>query len=402
MRSNLVVIIITAVLFGLSFGIYDLVLPLWLKTNGINYVQMGWIFAISNGVMMVIPIVSGWLADHFGRKRFFAAGLGFCAAACAATPLTVHVGMQTMLRTVQRAASGVYESLQGVLLFESNRVKFVSSIRFARGFEFTCRAFGAFLVWILITGGTASDKLALPLYTACGLLVVAFVLVGARLREPDAEIADPLEEGLLRSFGLPRVLILLAAFNFIFMLGLLISHSQMMLLFFYDKFQLAEHEVAWVSMAHRLSLGLPMMLAGFWIVRPHRLLFATTVVLEGMFISATVLPSGIVGAVTLWLLHDPIGAAIWVPMNAWYIQHYSRPQRRAADVATVMAMSTLGMTIGPIIAGALAEYEGPLPPFLSGAIDLPFLASGLMVAISAVLVCFFPNPNADCRMPNSE
>ncbi len=146
MRSNLVVITVTAILFGLSFGIYDLVLPLWLKANGISYIQMGWIFAVSNGVMMIIPIVSGWMADHFGRKRFFVTGLGFCAATYLVTPLTIHTGLQTMLRTVQRAASGIYESLQGVLLFETNRVKFVSSIRFARGFDFNCRPLGALLV----------------------------------------------------------------------------------------------------------------------------------------------------------------------------------------------------------------------------------------------------------------
>ena len=39
----------------------------------------------------------------------------------------------------------------------------------------------------------------------------------------------------------------------------------------------------------------------------------------------------VVGAVAVWFLHDPIGAAIWVPMNSWYMQHYARPDRRAAD-----------------------------------------------------------------------
>jgi MFS family permease len=133
-----------------------------------------------------------------------------------------------------------------------------------------------------------------------------------------------------------------------------------------------------------------MILTGFWIVRPSKRLFVTTVVLEGIFISATVLPSGIVGAVLVWLLHDPIGAAIWGPMNAWYMHRYARPDCRAADVATIMAMSTLGMTIGPIIAGCLAEYGGPLPPFISNAIDLPFLVSGFIVAVSAILAGFLP------------
>jgi len=395
MRRNLIVITITAVLFGLTFGVYDLVLPLWLKTNGINYMQMGWIFAVSNGLMILLPIVTGRLADHFGRKRFFATALACCGAACAATPMTVNVAGQTILRVLQRAATGVYESLQGVLIFETNRAKFLLSIRLARGFEFTCNALGAFLVWALIRGQTGADKLASPMYVACGLLLVSFVLVVGWLREPESVPANNLANRRLNPFGLPPVLILLAVFNFVFSLGLSISHSQMMVLFFYDKFNLAEHQVAWVSMAHRVSLGLPMMLAAFWVTRPNKWLFAVTVALEGLLVSATVFPTGVVGAVAVWFLHDPIGAAIWFPMNAWYMQHYARPDRRAADVATVMAMNTLGMAIGPLIAGQLAEYAGPVPSPLSGAIDLPFFASGLIVVISAALICFLPRAPRD-------
>jgi len=390
MRRNLVVITVTAVLFGLSFGVYDLVLPLWLKTNGISYMQMGWIFAASNLMMMLVPIVAGWLADLFGRKRFFATSLACCAGACLVTPMTANVAAQTGLRVVQRAAWGVYQSLQGVLVFETHRASFILSIRLARGFEFTCNALGAFLVWLLIRGQTNADKLAMPMYVACGLLIAAFVMVLGWLREPTRDDAEPVRKGGFSPFGLPPVLILLAVFNFVFMLGLSLSHSQMMVLFFYEKFQLAEHHVAWVSMLHRVSLGLPMIVAAFWVTRPYKWLFAATVALEGVFVSATVFPSSVVGAVAVWFLHDPIGAAIWAPMNSWYIQHYARPDRRAADVATVMAMTTLGTVIGPIVAGSLADYGGTVPAPLSGAIDLPFFVSGLVVMLSAGLVCFLP------------
>ena len=389
MRRNLVVITITAVLFGLSFGVYDLVLPLWLAASDISYVQMGWIFAVSNGVMIFVPIATGWLADRFGRKRFFAASIGLCSLACLATPMTVHIGAQTLLRLLQRTATGVYESLQGVLVFETNRSKFISFIRLARGGEFSCHALGAFLVWVLVSRHGLAGDLTIPLYAAFALLVVAFVLVVAALREPQIEEADPLSRRRFNLIGLPRVLILLAGFNFVFMLGLSISHCHMMVLFFKDKFLLSDGQVAVVSMVHRVSLGLPMILATFWASRPNRLWFVITLVLEGVFISLVILPAGVVGAVVVWFIHDPIGAAIWAPMNAWYMQHYARPQQRAADVATVMAMSTLGMAIGPVIAGYLAVYDGPLIGSLR-AIDLPFFVSGLVVASSAVFVCFLP------------
>lgn len=397
MHRNLIIITVTSVVFGLSFGVYDLVLPLWLDANGISYMQMGWIFAVSNGMMILVPIVTGWLADRFGRKRFFATALACCGAACALTPMTAGVGLQTGLRVLQRAATGVYQSLQGVLVFETNRAKFMLAIRMARGFEFTCNALGALLVWVLVRGTTDPGKLAMPMYVTFALMMAAFVLVTAWLAEPKPEESESIKKGGFNPFGLPRVLVLLAVFNFIFMLGLSISHSQMMILFFYDKFDLAQDQVAWVSIAHRVSLGLPMMLAAFWVTKPKRWLFALTVALEGIFVSATVFPTGVVSAVAVWFLHDPIGAAIWAPMNSWYIQQYARPDRRAGDVATVLGMGTLGTVIGPVLAGWLAKEGRAYPSFLSGEIDLPFFVSGLIVVASAALVCFLPKPRQDRR-----
>ncbi len=390
MNRNLVVIITTAVLFGLSFGVYDLVLPLWLKENGISYSLMGWIYAVSNLMMMLIPIVVGSAADFFGRKRFFSLSLAACAGACLATPMTANVIAQMFFRLLQRAANGVYQALSDVLLFETSAKKFLLSVRLARGFEFTCHALAALLVFFLVYGKSGGQSLALPMFVAFGMLTLAFVLVLGWLREPRGEELRKLDRKPINPLGLPKVLILLAGFNFVFQLGLSISHSQMQLLFFEDKFDLPNHQVAIVSVVHRISLGVPMVLASFWVTKPSKWLFATTVAVEGVFVSATVLPATVYGAVAVWFVHDPIGAAIWAPINSWYMQEYARPDHRAADVATVLAMSTLGMVIGPVLAGWLAEYPGSVPAPLSGAIDLPFFFSGIIVVVSAAFVCFLP------------
>lgn len=390
-------IIITAGLIGLALGVYNLVLPLWLKAHAISYVQIGWIFAVSNGIIIVVPIAAGQLADRFGWKRFFAAGIGCCAVVCLATPTTVNIGAQVTFRVLQRAGASVYQSLQDVLVFQTSRRNFTPSIRLSRGVEGTCHAIGAILVWVLIRRQTGSADLAFPLLVAGGLAGLAFILVMTRLRASDARRDSMRTKFSFRITGLPRELMLLGIFNFVFMLGLSISHSHMMILFFYDKFSLAEHQVAWVSMAHRLSLGLPMVLAAFWRIRPNKWWFAIAVVTEGSLISLTVLPSGVVGAVSVWLLHDPFGATIWIPMNSWYMQRYARPNRRAMDVTTVMAMSTLGTAVGPIIAGHLVDHGIPGP--LSGSIDLPFFVSGLVVVLSAGLVCLLPTARPNDHPP---
>jgi MFS family permease len=174
----------------------------------------------------------------------------------------------------------------------------------------------------------------------------------------------------------------------------------MALLFFYDKFHLARRDTAWINIVHRISYGLPMVLSTLWISRPSKWLFAATVALEGVFVSATALPGNVKVAVVLWFFHDALGAAIWAPINQWYMQHYARPEHRASNVATVAALSTVGSTIGPIIAGRLARYGGAVPWPLTRAIDLPFFISGVVVLLSAILVCALPHATAEHGEPS--
>jgi len=388
---------VAAVLFGLSFGVYDVVLPHWLDANGINYAQMGWIFALSNLAVIPIPILTGRLADLFGRKRLFAAGLACCSAACAATPLMGRWIAQLLLRAVFQASGSIYYALQGVLVFESGRSKFFRWIARTQGGEAIFTALGSAAVLVLISSRGLLQELRLPFYLAGGLLAAAFLLVTVRLTEPDRTDVADLNRRRFNPLMLPPTLVLLMVFNFVFLVGLSMSHSQMALLFFYDKFHLARRDTAWINIVHRLSLGVPMVVLTFWTLRPRRWLFVATVAMEGVFISATALPSDVRVAVVLWFLHDAVGAAIWSPINQWYLQHYARPEHRASNVATVLAISSLGTTVGPILAGRLARFGGPVPFPLTRAIDLPFFVSGIVVLLSAIVVCALPKGGEESR-----
>jgi MFS family permease len=390
MRGNVVVIVGVAILFGLSLGIYDVVWPHWLHANGINYSQMGWIFALSNLAIIPIPILSGRVADLLGRKRVFAAGLGCCSAAYALSPVTSRLSGQMVIRLIQQASAAVYASLQGVLVFESSRSKFLWLIARAQGGEAIFTALGSATVLVLVSRQGTLGELSPPFYIAGGLLALAVLSVTVWLREPQRAQIPELNQRKFNPFDLPPTLLLLTAYNFVFLVGLSMSHSQMSLLFFYEKFELARRDTAWISIVHRLSLGVPMVLSTLWISRPSKWLFVGTVFLEGVFISATALPNNVRVAVALWFFHDALGASLWSPVNQWYMQHYARPEHRASNVATVLALSSLGSTVGPILAGRLARYGGPIPFPLSQAIELPFFASGVLVSLSAILVCLLP------------
>ena len=52
------------------------------------------------------------------------------------------------------------------------------------------------------------------------------------------------------------------------------------------------------------------------------------------------------------------------------------------------ALGAMGGISGPLIAGLLLNYTGALPAIFSGAHDLPYFVSGVLVALSAVPLVF--------------
>ena len=69
----------------------------------------------------------------------------------------------------------------------------------------------------------------------------------------------------------------------------------------------------------------------------------------------------------VWVAHDIIGASIWYPIQERFIQQFSRPDRRGADVAKANALMALGAIAGQALAGPLMSLEPALPFFVGGA-----------------------------------
>jgi MFS family permease len=88
MNSNLWLILSVSVFFGLATGIYEFVLPPFLKTLGISFGQMGVIFAIAGAAMVLVRIYMGGLSDLWGRKPLYGAALFACAIGTA-SPMVI-------------------------------------------------------------------------------------------------------------------------------------------------------------------------------------------------------------------------------------------------------------------------------------------------------------------------
>jgi MFS family permease len=392
MSRQVKIIIAIAVLYGIGFGIYEFALPLFLKANNVTYVQMGHIYMAGAIVQFFLTLYLTSLADTFGRKRVYTGGLACGLAAYFLTPLTWAFWHQTVFKTLREIAQSVQAKLQSVLVYENVKTRFFEFFSRARGGEYACQAFGTITAIVIINQGVGYE----PTFLAAGvLMIVAAGLAIGFLREPaHVELsAKPVRFTSLFKLDLHPKLYLLALGMFLFHTGLFTSHSQYLLLFWRDKFAVSDQTLGVIAILHRLSLGvlmivLPMLFVGWVRDRPRKALYVCAVAAEGVMIAASALIANFYWAAGVWLLHDFVGAALWIPIQQQLILKYARPESRASDVARVAALGSLGIILGPLIAGYLLDYTGALPALFSGVHDLPYFVSGILVALSALPLLF--------------
>ena len=406
MSHNVKVLLIVSVLFGVASGLYEFVLPYYLDQQNLSFRNMGAIFAFSAAAMFFVRLGLGEAADAWSRKKLYLLALAGAAASFFITPLTASVWLLVCLKTLREGAFLTRETVHPILLYQENRNRFLDFIGKTKGMEFTFQATGTFL------GGTA--LVALGSFGSFGiggvvLLTTALLLaVGVheqkreRIKPPDAkpgqivtavtrakDLASPrqtqhlaLGRSVTRSRGhrlatfftwdIDRNLKIILCANFIFSIGLGTSHCFIMPLFFSQKFGVSVTTVATVMLIHRLTLGVPMLFAGRIPPQHFKKVYIVTVILEGLSMSLGGIIPHFFWASAVWLLHDLIGAGIWMPIQSAIIQECCREEERGRDLSKTLAFASLGRAIGPLLAGYLAVRS----------ISAPFVASGLIVLLS--------------------
>ena len=381
MNRNVWILLIVSAIFGLAFGVYEFALPLYLKSQGISMAHMGWIFAIPALCTFLIRIGLGSLSDFISkRKPFYTGALGLCTVACAMTPLNAMVLMQVITKCLHQASVEVRKTMHSVLLYEAAEGDFLDNIGKTNGSEFLLMGVGAIVggYWMRseMRSGVASEEsvfwLCIGMVALCTLVFAVLFNEGSILRPPPQRSA--MREVL--AVDLNRQLVIMMASMFVFNVGLSCSHCQVMPLFFKDKFGFANDTVGWIMAGHRFTIAIPMIMVGKFVKRPHKWLLIGFIFVEGVILSASGLIAHAWIATSVWLFHDLIGAGIWQPTQMALMQRFAKPESRGAEVSKVMALSYLGWVVGPPLAGYLYPR----------AHGLPFVAGGLFMALSAVML----------------
>ena len=387
-RTNraLIALLIAGAFQAVAFGIYETSLPLYLEFLKISFTSMGIIFGVSQFGILAVRYLVGSRSDVVGRKPFLVDALALIAVATALFPAAVRTAPIAALKMVRDAAGVVRDAMRSLAIYEASGARFVRWIGRAIGSEFFFQAVGAVTAGWLITmmGWSWTFGVSAVLAAAATVTVWRWFSEDApRAREAGSVAGE--DEGVVRwlGMGLPPNLWVLTASSFVFNVGLTMSHSFYLLLFFKDKFAFSIPVLGALQMCHRFSLGIPMMIAGQWMDRPglrrhYRAIFIVSMAVQGGCLSLTaILPSALL-ACGFFILHDILGATFFSPIQADFLQRWARPAFRGRDVALATGLGSLGSIFGPLVAGFLLDRLGWR--------DGPFLASGIVIALASLVL----------------
>ncbi|NOZ23267.1 MAG: MFS transporter [Planctomycetes bacterium] len=391
MRRNFTAVLSTSVLFGLTFGMYELVLPFYLKDQGVSNVGQGYIFAAGLLMPFFLRIGVGGISDRFGRKIFYGLSILLAGVASLLTPFFANSIVQAALKGARESAVETRKVLHPILLYEFAKSRFVDFWGKTQGFERLFEAAGYPLAGFLLTAGGAAGYRNAMLLAAflLGLSFVGFALLykeGKPSGNDETNAPRPPRLRELVSLRLNRKLWIIIISTMIFNVGLMCSHCFVMPLFFTQKFGLTKEQTAIVLMLHRLFMAVPLIFAG-WIIRGglkvQKVYYILFIFVEGVLITAGGLLPNFYSATSVWLFHDFFGAGLWQPAQAALIMHYASDHRRGLDVGKVIAFSAVTLFLGPLLAGYLTALPGLSA---AAAISLPFIVGGAIIAASAFLL----------------
>jgi len=378
MQSNLRLVLLVSALFGIATGIYEFILPIYLKAQGVSFTTMGAIFALAGLAMVLARIYMGGLADRWGRKPLYGWALAVCGGVTMLTalPQAMGLGWQLLLKTLRETAALTRETIHPIVLYEERHGGFLNRIGKFRGVEFLLQAGGTLLAGLLIKHMASPVAAYRDLLLIAGMLMLfgaAWWLVQFReRRQPGAQRIVSLREML--DFNIHPNLRLVAISGILFTFGVQLSHSFYLPLFFGERFHASPPVVALIMVLHRITIALPLLIVGNLWLRNLRAWYIAGIIIEGVTMAASAVAPGLLLSASIFMLHDLIGAGIWSPIQATIIQQFSRDETRGLEVGKVLAWSSIGAILGPLAAGPLAEYSTMLP----------FFASGIVMILSAL------------------
>jgi len=378
-RKEFSALVISTWLFGFSFGLYEIMFPLYMDYVYISLMEIGYVFTASAVFISFLSIFLGAKSDKYGRKIFIALALLLGGFSHFLTPFFESVIMMSIVKILFDSAVTIRSMVFPTMVYEQDRKGFIASYSKVSGLEFTSQALGLASAGLFIS----IYGYQLPFLFSGILQIMGFLIIVFFFTEQEGSVVRPVTKAFGgRSGGkvLNRGLIVMAVSGLVVTIGGSATHCFITPMFFSKKFSLSPETLSILMTIHRLSLGVPMLFSSRIVVGLKRFSYKSSLIIftcaQGFFTALATVPNDFATSAILWLLHDPVGASVWLPLRSYLVQKYCSDETRGRDYNMVNFVSSLGSIIGPFLAG----YSGSIN------INLPFLIGGLVIILSNLLL----------------
>ncbi|MBO3833124.1 MAG: MFS transporter [Candidatus Brockarchaeota archaeon] len=377
--KGLCALVVSTWVFGFSFGLYEIMFPLYMDNVSISLMEIGYVFTASAIFIAFLSIFLGAKSDKYGRKVFIALASLLAGLSYFFTPHFRSVGVMVLVKILFDSAVAIRNAVFATMVYEQDRRGFIASYSKVSGLEFTSQALGLASAGLLIS--TYGYRLPLVFSGLLQLIgFIAIVFFFPKQEVPAARRNTKNLGGKRVTKGLNRGLMIMAVSGLVVTIGGSATHSFITPMFFSKKFSLPPEKLSILMTVHRLSLGIPMLFSSRIITGLKKFSHKSSLILftciQGIFTSLATVPSDFTTSAALWLLHDPAGASVWLPLRSYLVQKYCNDESRGRDFNVVNFVSSLGNIIGPYLAG----YTGSIN------INLPFFVGGLVIIFSNLLL----------------
>jgi DHA1 family multidrug resistance protein-like MFS transporter len=378
-RTGLIALAVSTWFFGFSFGLYEILLPLYMDSLSISLMDIGYVFTISALFIAFLSLILGAKSDIYGRKIFMTSALLLGGFSHLLTPLFSSVIMIAIVKIMFDSAVAVRGAVFTPMVYEQDRQSFISSYSRISGLEFISQAIGLISAGLLVSifDYRAAFTISSTLQIIGFLILALFFKENRKIREKDVLKING-KGNVEKKFS--RELKILSISGIVLLTGSSATHLFTMTLFFSKKFLLSPEVLSILMTLHRLSLGVPMLYSDRIIKGSKRVSYKSFLMLfttmQGLFTALATVPESFLASAFIWLLHDPFGASVWFTLRNFLIQKYSKDETRGRDFNIVSFISSMGSVIGPFMAGCFGSIN----------INLPFLIGGLIMILSNLLI----------------
>lgn len=382
-NETLIILCIEGAIMMLGMGLASPILPLYARDFGLNITMVGFIITIFAAARAVMDIPSGRISDVFGRRPTLIAGPVLLSAGSFGCGLATEFWQLLICRAMQGAGSGLFNTASMVMLADistaSNRG---SNMSISQGCLWVGFGLGPFIGGFI--GQYFGMRSVFYIYGVLSLLSALWAYL--RLPEtrpspdPDAEVPNKINGHVTETVKQLKTLLVDANFMLICLVSLVVfmmsngSRNQIFPLLASERLHIGAAEI---GIALSIIAGINVI---FMFISGHlsdNVGRKPLILLGCIFLSVSLIMIAfsysylflVLSCVTMGIGTSMVGS-----IPAAYLADILTSENRSTGLSIFRALSDLGLMVGPVLLGWLADIAG---------YNFPLYAAAAVIALAA-------------------